>query len=164
MAECVDWRKWLARHGPAALLYARQLTANVQDAEDAVHEGFVRFWNRRSKAREAAGLFFACVRSAALDQRRRNRRRARRELAREMERPFFVMPLEGQARREEVERALAALPEAQREAVVLKIWGGLTLAEVAASLGESPNTIASRYQSALQKLAGLLAPEVEHER
>src|SRR5437879_3620136 len=45
-----------------------------------------------------------------------------------------------------LERALAELPAGQREVIALKVDGGLTFAEVAACLGVSPNTAASRYR------------------
>jgi DNA-directed RNA polymerase specialized sigma24 family protein len=48
--------------------------------------------------------------------------------------------------------AVAALPEAQREVVALKIDAGLTFAEIAAVTGTSLNTAASRYRYALEKL------------
>jgi RNA polymerase sigma-70 factor (ECF subfamily) len=147
-----DWRRWLERQGPAALLYARQITRNYQDAEDAVHDGFLKFWRRREAAREA-GMFFAAVRSAALDQRRGGLRRRRRELAHGVSEALFEVPVEGMMRREEAERLLAELSEAQREAVVLKIWGGLTFAEAAEALGESANTVAGRYRDAIERLA-----------
>jgi DNA-directed RNA polymerase specialized sigma24 family protein len=76
-----DWTDLLDRHGPALLLYARQLAAGRADAEDAVQEGFVRFWSGRARAADAAGYLFACVRSAALDARRSSGRRLRREQA-----------------------------------------------------------------------------------
>ena len=40
----------------------------------------------------------------------------------------------------------------QRELIALKIDGELTFAEIAACLGISPNTAASRYRYALEKL------------
>ncbi len=159
-----DWRRWMTRYGPAALLYARQITRNHEDAEDAVHDGFIRFWRHRGAGREGAGLFFAAVRSAALNQRRSAGRRERREQARGVNEAAFEPPVEGMARQEELERALAGLPEAQREVVVLKIWGGLTFAEAAECLRESPHTVAARYRSAIEKLTELLVPKVEHER
>jgi RNA polymerase sigma-70 factor, ECF subfamily len=159
-----DWRQWMARHGPAALLYARQITGNYQDAQDAVHDGFIKFWRHRGVVREGAGLFLAAVRTAALNQRRSAGRRERREQARGMNEAAFEPPVEGMARQEELERALAGLREAQREVVVLKIWGGLTFAEAAECLGESPNTVAGRYRSAIERLTELLVPKVEHER
>ncbi len=161
-----EWRQWLERHGPAALLYARQITRNYQDAEDAVHDGFLRFWRWRGgggAAREAAGVFFAAVRSAALDQRRGAGRRRRREEACGVNEALFETPAEGMARREEVGQALRELPENQREVVVLKIWCGLTFDEAATMLKESPNTVAARYRSALERLTGLLVSKVKYE-
>ena len=58
-----------------------------------------------------------------------------------------------------LERGLAALPAEQREVLALKIDGGLTFAEVAAVLGLRPNTAASRYRYALDKLGQLLKEE-----
>jgi RNA polymerase sigma-70 factor (ECF subfamily) len=53
---------------------------------------------------------------------------------------------------------LQKLPPAQSEVVVLKIWEGMTFAEIGEVLGESPNTAASRYRYALQKLTHFLQP------
>jgi RNA polymerase sigma-70 factor (ECF subfamily) len=49
-------------------------------------------------------------------------------------------------------RALQALPEDQRQVVVLHVWGELTLSQVAEVIGISANTAASRYRYALTKL------------
>ena len=43
-------------------------------------------------------------------------------------------------------------PTEQREVIVLKVDAGLTFAELAAVLGISANTAASRYRYALEKL------------
>ncbi len=92
-------------------LYARQLTHSAADAEDALQDGFVRFWPRRRSARDAVALFFACVRSAALDRKRAENRRQRRERLRGGEMPLFICSTtDDLARREVVERALAQLP------------------------------------------------------
>jgi RNA polymerase sigma-70 factor, ECF subfamily len=49
-------------------------------------------------------------------------------------------------------RALAELPQDQREVTVLHIWGGLTFAQVAEVAGINANTAAARYRYALAKL------------
>ena len=163
MAEC--WNDWVQRHGAAALLFARQYTHSSADAQDAVQEGFIRFWRQRQRARDPIALLFASVRSAALDLHRRRRRRELRERKAVEERPMLVSPeTDMGARREAVEQALRKLPSEQREVVVLKIWAGLTLSQIAAALSESANTVASRYRYGLEKLAALLPPEVWHER
>ncbi len=53
--------------------------------------------------------------------------------------------------------ALAALPEAQREAVVLHYWQSLPLAEVAGRMGRSPASVAGLLQRGLKALRELLA-------
>ena len=55
-----------------------------------------------------------------------------------------------------LETGSAGLPIEQREVLSLKIDGGLTFAEIAAVLGIRPNTAASRYRYALEKLRTLL--------
>jgi RNA polymerase sigma-70 factor (ECF subfamily) len=156
-----EWRAWLERHGPAALLFARQIAACSADAEDAVQEGFLRFWRHRAASRDPAALLYTCVRTAALDGRRSAGRRKRRETLVIGERPaWFDGGAGDDERRETTEKALRQLSEEQRAVVVLKIWGGLTLEQVAAALSEPMGTVASRYRSALQKMAGALRPEV----
>jgi RNA polymerase sigma-70 factor (ECF subfamily) len=59
------------------------------------------------------------------------------------------IPAEQSAR---LEQALASLPPEQREVIALKVDGGLKFHEIAAVLGTSPNTAASRYRYALEKL------------
>ena len=49
----------------------------------------------------------------------------------------------------------------QREVVTLKLWGGLTFAEIATTLDESINTVSGRYRYALQTLQKRLAPRRE---
>ena len=53
---------------------------------------------------------------------------------------------------------MSLLPVAQREVVVLHVWGGLTFSEIADTLSISSNTVASRYRYALGKLREVLKP------
>jgi RNA polymerase sigma-70 factor (ECF subfamily) len=48
--------------------------------------------------------------------------------------------------------AIGKLPEKLREVLTLKIWGGLTFAEIGKVLSLSNNTAASRYRYALEQL------------
>ena len=63
-----------------------------------------------------------------------------------------------------VRRALGKLPPPQAEVVVLKIWEEMTFAEIGEVLGQSPNTAASRYRYALQKLSQHLHSVVQEVR
>jgi RNA polymerase sigma-70 factor (ECF subfamily) len=53
--------------------------------------------------------------------------------------------------------ALTALPDGQREAVLLHYWQDLALAEVAVQMGRSPASVAGLLQRGLKALRGLLA-------
>lgn len=161
--ETEQWQPWLARHGPALVLFARQWTNSLVDAEDAVQNGFVRFWQSRGTVR-GIGYLYACVRTAAIDLHRAGRARpngtgvVRLEIA--FESPFAPEQAELAAT---VEAALAQLPTEQREVVVMKIWGDLTFLQIAEALQISPNTAASRYRYALARLETALADEVNRE-
>ena len=158
------WHSWLDGHGPSLLLFARQWVTSRADAEDIVQEAFVRFWRSRHQAREPAAYLYRCVKNCALEWLRAGQRRGRREEAiakveASTSEPLFTLELELDERRRLIEAALAQLPDEQREVVVLKIWGGLSFAQIAETLEVSPNTAASRYRYALAKLREQLAQE-----
>jgi RNA polymerase sigma-70 factor, ECF subfamily len=164
-----NWQPWLARHRGALFLMARQYLPTPEEAEDAVHDGVIKFWNSRQGNRDpahAAAYLFTCVRSAAIDRRRSNLTRTRHENRRPASiPPLFQSPLEQSERRQQIEHALAQIPLEQREVLILKIWadgGGLTFAQIAETLGIPPNTAASRYRYALQSLESLLAKEFKN--
>ena len=156
MDDTDDWQTWLRRHRAALFLMARQYLRTREEAEDAVQEGFIRFWKRKERADDRTAYLFACVRSAAFDLRRASLSRASHH---PHTGPLFATPEEGPERRERVEAAVAELPEEQREVLVMKIWGGLTFEQIAAALAIPMNTAASRYRYALTKIESLLSKE-----
>lgn len=156
-----EWTDWFDRHAPALVLFARQSVPSRADAEDVVQEGFVRFWQSRSRAIDPIAYLFACVKRSALDWQRYRSRQVKREqaAARPEAEPLFTGPVEQDERRTAIAAALRKLPDAQREVIVLKIWGGLSFPQVAETLGISPNTAASRCRYALARLREQLAEE-----
>jgi len=155
----------LDRHGPALLLFARQWSISMADAEDALQNGFLKFWKTRRRARNELAWLYACVRSAAMDLGRSDRRRiARQSQAAAGEETMFDSSSADRAEREAlIESALRQLPGDQREVVVMKIWGNLTFAQIAGAVNISPNTAASRYRYAMAKLAKDLSEEMTYE-
>lgn len=158
-----DWKTWLARHGPALVLFARQWVAGRADAEDVVQEAFVRFWRSRERAADPPAYLYGCVKRCALEALRGRQRRLRRES--QSGRPdtvptnLLACALEDDERRAAIEAALARLPTAQREVLVMKIWGGLSFPQIAAAADISPDTAASRYRYAIAKLREQLTQE-----
>ena len=61
--------------------------------------------------------------------------------------------------RRQLNTALAQLPDDEREVVLLRTYGGLSFGETAEALGLPRSTAASRYQTAIEKLRGLIDHE-----
>ena len=156
----MEWEKLLDEHGSTLLLYARQWSSSRADAEEAVQEGFIRFWRAwqqgRVKSDSPVGLLYTYVRRSALDQLRSNKRRGlRQEKAAEAlydDAPLFESTLDQEEERANLTQALMDLPQEQREVVTMKIWGDLTFREIAAALDIPQDTAASRYRYALKAL------------
>ena len=154
-----DWKVCFPQFAPGLLLFARQWLRSSADAEDVVQEAFVRFW-RRNHNIENRALLYATVRSIALDFVRRDSRRARREADASSEAAGSVEPqFEQLDDSQPLATAVERLPLDQREVLVMKIWDELTFAEIAAALGISQNTAASRYRYALVALKKSLQPQ-----
>lgn len=132
-------------------------------AEDAVQEAFTSVWrsasNYRAERGPAAPWLYAVARNAIVD-----RARARRDPVAEV--PDTPSGELGPPERAEaafvswrVHRALEELPEAEREALELAYWGGLSQSEVAGYLGIPLGTVKTRTRSGLARLATLLEGE-----
>ena len=130
-----------------------------------MQEAFVRFWRSRAKADDPAAYFFACVKRCAIDYLRGRQRRLTREEAAARERAitgetFFVADPQNQERRDAIEAAMMRLPIEQREVLVMRIWAGLTFAQIGRSLKIPLNTAASRYRYALNAMRNELTEEL----
>ncbi|HEY3968890.1 MAG TPA: sigma-70 family RNA polymerase sigma factor [Planctomycetaceae bacterium] len=144
--------------GPRSVRYAQALTRNQHDAEDALQAAFVRmalYPKAMIEARHPWAYLLKIVRNEALKIAQKKRAEDWLAMVTEAWKDEPQVDFEAQ---QLVRHALDKLPPSQSEVVVLKIWEGMTFAEIADVLGESPNTAASRYRYALQKLSQYLQP------
>ena len=143
------------QHAPAFLLFARQQSRCEADAQDLVQEAVVESWRRRAHdAPPPRGFVFATIRRRAIDLARSSDRRAGREAAASLDLspPWFEPLVEERERTRLIQDAMRELPAIHREVVTLKVWGGLTFAEIAEALDIPANTAASRYRYGLDQL------------
>jgi RNA polymerase sigma-70 factor (ECF subfamily) len=138
------------QHGRVLLLFALTIAGDRGRAQDAVHQVFLRILeagNLRQVADPKAYLF-ASVRNAVLN----DTKVRQRSVALDEESAWFDPPQRDYTAELNLRRALNALPEDQRQVVVLHVWGELTFLQIGEILGISANTAASRYRYALPKL------------
>jgi RNA polymerase sigma-70 factor (ECF subfamily) len=136
------------------------ITRNQYDGEDAVQAVMTRIAVRPAPLREAQAPWAYLLRmvrnEALLIARKKKRWITTTHSITDLVTRRRVDELEQEDTHRAVWTALRSLPAAQAEVVVLKTWEGMTFAEIAEVLDESPNTVASRYQYGLQKLADRL--------
>lgn len=150
----VDAAELYDRLGKPLFAYALSLTGDPARSEDLVHDAFLRWMRHDRPIRSAGGFLFTAVRNLAID--------ARRRAAIRRDAPLPLTPASPSSTPSDAAAAAAALsrlPEEQREAVVLKIYSGLTFAAIAEITGTTTSTAASRYRLAMEKLAELLSSE-----
>ena len=145
-------------YGAALYRTAARMLGSAADAEDAVQEVFASIVRSRQRIAGVANLeayLFVSLRRAAGRIRRRERFGPTADLD---ESWMAVRAGEGKGpdESENLRRAVERLPVEQRETLALKIDGQLTFARIGEVLGISPNTAASRYRYALEKLRQVL--------
>jgi DNA-directed RNA polymerase specialized sigma24 family protein len=78
--DSASWKYYFDQWGPTLLLFARQQTGNLGDAEDVVQEAFIKVWKKYGHKNEITkALLFATVRTTAIDFARSHGRRKLRE-------------------------------------------------------------------------------------
>ncbi len=124
------------------------LSGDPGEAEDVAQEAMVRVyerWDRVAAMASPAGYLYR----TALNLHRSRLRRLAIRLRRRGDVPVPPEdPADAAAARDEVARALAALPDGQREAVVLVSWLGMDAEEAGRILGVEPVTVRVRLSRA----------------
>ena len=145
------------QHGAALLVFASTMSGDRDRAQDALHQVFLKLVENGSlnQATDKKAYLFACVRNAVLNDSNLHRR----NIAIEPDSVWFSPPDRDYAAEQNLRRALNALPDDQREVILLHVWGELTFSQIGDLLNGSSNTAASRYRYALGKLRDSMLPK-----
>ncbi|MDQ7799699.1 MAG: sigma-70 family RNA polymerase sigma factor [Armatimonadota bacterium] len=147
--------------------FLRRMTGNHEDAADLTQEVFLRAYRSlgrfQGRCRVKTWLLRIAT-NACLDHRARQRDPLPLEAVAGLASPPETGPDARAERRERwrlVAEAVQALPPRQRAAVVLRLYGGYTYAEIAEIMDCSEGTVKATMFAALRKLRVVLGPLVE---
>lgn len=153
------WREWLDESAPRLLAYARARCNSNQEAEDLLQDALIKLWGyqeERGYRPPDLPLAFSVMRYLGLDHGRSKGRREKRDKKiiqfQSGEDHWLDPTLEKTEEAELLRKEVEGLPDKLREVLTLKIWGGLTFAEIGELLNIPHNTAASRYRYALEQL------------
>jgi RNA polymerase sigma-70 factor (ECF subfamily) len=153
------------RHSSTVYGILLRILANPEDAQEVLQETFVKAWTSASmfdavRGSEVAWLI-SIARSRGIDRLRARRTRFDREDEAGRELSIFTSFVENATsaddaiqaeEREAVRGALAELPEAQRIALELAYFEGLSQSEIASRLSQPLGTIKTRMQLGMKKM------------
>ena len=153
------------RHSASLFRHGLALTRRAADAEDLVQSVFVKLATTGAEllgVRTPASYLHRILSTTWLDSQRRTVAGGRAAEISKMD-PVESHPfgLEGEI---DIGRALDALPDAQREALVLHVFDGFSFREVGRATGVSLFTAAGRYRLAIARLRKALAQVPEETR
>jgi RNA polymerase sigma-70 factor (ECF subfamily) len=149
------------RHFDRCARIAFRILGNREDAEEALQDAFFRAWNALGDYEERE-RFSAWLTRIVVNQCRTVLARTRRREAMFLDLEPGDLSLAAIAPDDEhawadLERALAQLPAAQREALVLRYADDLTYEEMARITGAGESALKMRVQRAFARLRALLS-------
>jgi RNA polymerase sigma factor (sigma-70 family) len=144
--------QWFETEAGAMVLYARQWL-DAGQAEDVVQEAFLRLMQQTQAPDHVKAWLYRAVRNLALNRlRSTGRQRCREEKVADETPAWFVSdPGVGMDARQ-AEAAMRMLPAEERELITLRIWGELSLEQIASILGWSTATVFRRYRDVLKRI------------
>ncbi len=167
MPAGLDIARLYDEHAQPLFAFLLNLTRAEADTRDLLQEIFVKLAREPrllDGVREERAFLIRLAHNAAIDlmRRRGTRERTKENFAAEIISVFAPTSDPDEAVfREQLTQALAELPPEQRAVTHLKLWAGLTFEEIAVALEIPPNTAASRYRYALDKMRTRLRPLYE---
>jgi RNA polymerase sigma-70 factor (ECF subfamily) len=149
------------RHNNRLFVYCLKMVGSREQARDLTQELWERVIRLRASGQRIInplGFFLTIARNLSL-----NHLKARRDHASLASLPESAHPVEALHQRSELEElilaALDLLPFDQREVLVLNIYCGYTMEEIAAMLGKSPDAIWKRASRARQRLRRMVTDD-----
>ena len=158
------------RFAPGLFSMIYEILRDQKESEDVLQESFVQMWKKAaSYDRNRSGIFtWAAMisRNRAIDRIRSRQRRSRTVEAAAEETEATAPKFADQAdelvghgeERLRIQQAVSQLPEAQRDAIDLAFFRGLTQTEISAKLGTPLGTIKARIRRGLIALRDVLEP------
>ena len=135
----------LDEHGSALVLYARTW---CDTPDDVVQQALLKLVRQPHVPERLVPWLYRVVRNEAISASRAGQRRRRHETAAAQRAASWFVPATGERLdAAEAARALAKLPEREREVIVARLWGGLSFEEIA-ELMETSSTSAHRWYEA----------------
>ncbi len=144
---------WL-KHAAALRALATALTADGSEAEDLVHETWLRAARRGESTDRPRAWWSAILRNLVRDRVRERSQRARKEheAARDERVPSEVEVLERLEIAQRVAAEVARLDEPYRTAIHLRYFEGLSADEIAQRLNSPLETVRARLRRGLEQL------------
>ncbi len=158
-AEPVDVAALFDAEAASLTRLARFYVDDKTAAEDLVQEAFIRFARHSGRLREqdrAAAYLRSIVINLARDHNRRGFVSWRHRPPAQPDAPSAEETAEDRAERAAVVSALRALPRRQRDCLTLRYFYDMPVAQVAATLGLSVNTVKTHLQRGLDALGTTL--------
>ena len=143
---------WYEAYGTQLLLYAKQWSSD-QQAEDIVQDAFIRLLKQRRPPHNVRAWLFRVVRNASISNVRsiKQRRKADRKIV-ETEVVWFESRSADLIDANLAQNILQTLPSHLREIVMLRIWGQMSLKEIAQIMDKSIPMIHKDYKKALEMI------------
>ena len=162
MSSAVNLERLYDEHAQALFAFVLNLLRQEADTRDVLQELFVKVARNPpllQGVKDERGFLLRLAHNLAIDLMRRRAARDRNyeQLAADNGALFAATDdPDEEVFAGRLAEALGELPPEQRAVVHLKLWERLTFEQIAATLDISPNTAASRYRYAIDKLRARL--------
>jgi RNA polymerase sigma-70 factor (ECF subfamily) len=143
------------RHRDWVVRLAHRFTGNGDDALDVLQETFSYLFRKFPGFTLTASMttfLYPVVKNLSIAARRKRSRLAQLPEDGPAPDPPAPQEVDHAAERRELAAALAVLPEAQREVLLMRFVDGMSLAEIADALGVPEGTVKSRLHNAIARL------------